>query len=159
VREYGKNECTLDLASEFLKDKLLWQGRICQAWRVGKPSGERVRPIKVIMSSIRDKKILLGKKQLLRGSLFFLDEDLTIRQQEERREEMSKVRTTRDEGKRAWLFKGKVVIAFFSPHSKTRQQGGSQEATTNSLTRNYATRPVWANRGEDSTLSLVGQKK
>jgi hypothetical protein len=26
VREYGKNECTLDLASEFLKDKLLWQG-------------------------------------------------------------------------------------------------------------------------------------
>jgi hypothetical protein len=47
VREYGKNECTLDLASEFLKDKLLWQGRICQAWRVGKPSDERYRPIKV----------------------------------------------------------------------------------------------------------------
>jgi hypothetical protein len=35
VREYGKNECTLDLASEFLKDELLWQGRIFQAWRVG----------------------------------------------------------------------------------------------------------------------------
>jgi hypothetical protein len=29
VREYGKNERTLDLTSEFLKDKLLWQGRIC----------------------------------------------------------------------------------------------------------------------------------
>jgi hypothetical protein len=80
VREYGKNECTLDIASEFFKDKLLWQGRICQAWRVGKPSGERDRPIKVIMSSIHDKQILLGKKQLLRGSRFFLDEDLTIRQ-------------------------------------------------------------------------------
>jgi hypothetical protein len=26
VREYGKNEHTLDLTSEFLKDKLLWQG-------------------------------------------------------------------------------------------------------------------------------------
>ena len=26
VREYGKKECTLDLASEFLKDKFLWQG-------------------------------------------------------------------------------------------------------------------------------------
>ena len=26
VREYGKNERTLDLTSEFLKDKLLWQG-------------------------------------------------------------------------------------------------------------------------------------
>jgi hypothetical protein len=105
VREYGKNECTLDLASGFLKDKLLWQGRICQAWRVGKPSDERARPIKVVMSSIRDKQILLGKKQLLRGSRFFLDEDLTIRQQDERREELSKVRTARDEGKRAWLFK------------------------------------------------------
>jgi hypothetical protein len=80
VREYGKNECTLDLTSEILKDKLLWQGRIFQAWRVGNPSGERARPIKVIMSSIRDNQILLGKKQLLRGSRFFLDEDLTIRQ-------------------------------------------------------------------------------
>jgi hypothetical protein len=91
LREYGKNECTLDLTSEFFKDKLLWQGRTFQAWRVHKPSGERARPIKVIMSSIRDKQILLGKKQLLRGSRFFLDEDLTNRRQEERREEMSKL--------------------------------------------------------------------
>jgi hypothetical protein len=125
-----KNECTLNLASEFLKDNLLWQGRICQAWRVGKPSDERARPIKVIMSRRHEKQVLLGKKQLLRGSRFFLDKGLTIRQQEERREEMSKVRTTRDEGKRAWMFKGKVVIAFFCPHSKTRQQGGSQEVAT-----------------------------
>jgi hypothetical protein len=117
VRDHGKNEHTLDLTSEFLKDKLLCQGRIFQAWRVGKPSGERDRPIKVIMSSIRDKQILLGKTQLLRGSRFFLDEDLTIRQQEERREELLKVRAARDEGKRACLFKGKTVIAFFGPHS------------------------------------------
>ena len=88
VREYGKNKRTLDLTSEFLKDKLLWQGRICQAWRACNPSGERSRPIKFIMSSIRDKQVILGKKQLLRGSHFFLDENLTIRQQEERREEL-----------------------------------------------------------------------
>jgi hypothetical protein len=125
VREYGKIEHTLDFTSEFLKDKLLWQGRICQTWRVGKPSGERDRPIKVIMSSIRDKQILLGKKQLLRGSFFFLDEDLTIRQQEERREELLKVRAARDEGKRAWLFKGKTVISIFGPHFKIGQQVGS----------------------------------
>jgi hypothetical protein len=159
VREYGKNECTLDLTSEFLKDKLLWQGQICQAWRVGKPSGERARPIKVIMSIIRDKQTLLGKKQLLRGSRFFLDEDLTIRQQEERREELSKFRATRDDGKMAWLFKGKAVIAFFGPHSKTGQQVGRQEETTISLVGKYATRPEWTNRGEDSTLSLVDQNK
>jgi hypothetical protein len=159
VKDYGKNECTLDLASDVLKDTLLWQGRICQVWRVGKPGNERARPIKVIMSSTRDKQILLGKKQLLRGSRFFLDEDLTIRQQEKRREDMSKVREARDEGKSAWLFKSKVVISFFGTLSKTGQQGGSQEARANLLTVNYATRPVWANRGEDSTLSLVGQNK
>jgi hypothetical protein len=100
---------------------------------VGKPGGERDRPIKVIMSSIHDKQILLGKKQLLRGSYFFLDEYLTIRQQEERREELSKVREARDEGKRAWLFKGKVLISFSGPHSKTGQQFGNQEETTISL--------------------------
>jgi hypothetical protein len=61
--------------------------------------------------------------------------------------------------KRAWLFKGKVVIAFFGPHSKTGQQVGSQEATTISLAGNCATRLIWTNRGEDSTLSLVGENK
>jgi hypothetical protein len=86
---------------------------------VGKPTDERASPIKVIMSSINENKVLLGKKKLLSGSRFFLDEDLTIRQQEERMEEMSNVRKTRDEGKRASLFKGKVVISFFIPHSKT----------------------------------------
>jgi hypothetical protein len=87
---------------------------------VGKPSGERARPIKVIMSRIHDKQILLGKKQLFRGSRFFLDEYLTIRQQEERKEELLKVRAARDEGKRAWLFKGKAIIAFFGSHSENK---------------------------------------
>ena len=126
---------------------------------MGKPSGERDRPIKVIMSIIHDKQILLGNKQLLRGSLFFLDEDLTIRQQEERKEELLKVRAARDEGKRAWLFKGKAGIAIFGSHSKTGQQVGSQEETTISLAGKYAIRPVGTNRGEDSTLSLVDQNK
>lgn len=101
VKDHGKNECTLDLARDFLKDKLLWQGQICQAWRVGKFNREISRPIKVIMSSLRDKYIIRSKKHLLRGSRFFLEEYLTIKQQEERREEILKVRTARDEGKRA----------------------------------------------------------
>ena len=58
----------------------------------------------------------------MRGSLFFLEEDLTIRQQEERREEMSKVRVARDEGKRAWIYKGNVVISQFTPTSKIGQR-------------------------------------
>ena len=79
----------------------------------------RVRPIKVIMPSLRDKYTILSKKHLLRGSRFFLEEDLTIKQQEERREEMLKVRVVRDESKRAWIYKGKVVIVRFGPPSKT----------------------------------------
>ena len=111
MKDYGKNECTLDLARDFFKDKLQWQGKICQAWRVGKPNGERARPIKVIMPSLHDKDIILSRKQFLRGSRFFLEEDLSVRQQEERRDEMTKVRAARDEGKRAWIYKGKAVIA------------------------------------------------
>jgi len=94
VKDYGKNECTLDLARDFLKDKLQWQGQICQSWRIGKPNGERLRPIKVIMLNLCDKDIILSKKQFLRGSWFFLEEDLTVRQQEERRDEMTKVRVS-----------------------------------------------------------------
>ena len=62
VRDYGENECMLDLARDFLRDKMLWKGRICQVWRVGKPSDKRSRPIKVTMSSTHDKQILLRKK-------------------------------------------------------------------------------------------------
>ena len=34
---------------------------------------------------------------------------------------MSKVRAARDEGKRAWIYKGKVVIVKLGPPSKLRQ--------------------------------------
>ena len=80
VKDYRKNECTLDLAKDFLKDELLWQGQICQAWRVGKFNGERARPIKFIMPRLCDKYIILRKKNLLRGSHLFLEADLTVRQ-------------------------------------------------------------------------------
>jgi hypothetical protein len=70
-----------------------------------------------------------------------------------------KVREAMDEGKRAWLFKGKFVISFFGSHSKIGQQVGSQEETTISLAGKYATRPVGTNRGKDSTLSLIDQNK
>jgi hypothetical protein len=157
VKDYGKNECTLDLARDFLKDKLQWQGQIYQAWRVGKPNGERVRPIKFIMPNLRDKDIILSRKQFLRSSRFFLEEYLTVRQQEERRDEMTKVRAARDEGKRAWIYKGKVVIAQFGPPSKTRQQNDNKEETTNSSARNEEARLVWASRDKDSIVSLACQ--
>lgn len=86
--------------------------------RVGKFNGKRAKPIKVIMSSLCDKYIILSKKHLLRGSRFFLEEDLTVKQEEEIRDEILKDRAARDEVKRAWIYKGKVVIARFGPPSK-----------------------------------------
>lgn len=115
IRDYGKNESTLNLTRDFVKEKLQWKGQICQTRRVGKICEERPRPMKVAMESVQDKHHLLGKKKLLKDSHFFLDEDLTNKQQEERREEVEKIRATRNEGKRAWLYNDKVVIVVFGP--------------------------------------------
>ena len=91
----------------------------------------------------------------MRGSRFFLEEDLTVRQQEESRDEMTKVRAARDEGKRAWIYKGKVVIVQFGPPSKTRQQNDNKEEAANSSARNEEARSVWASRDKDSIVSLA----
>lgn len=72
---------------------------------------------------------------------------------------MSKVRATRDGGKITWLYKGKVVIAYFGPHFKIEQLVGIKEVAANSLIGNYAKRSIWANTDEDSTLSRVRQNK
>ena len=70
---------------------------------------------------------------------------------------MGKIRTARNEGKRAWLYKGKVVIAVFGTPSKTRQQAGSKEKTKNSIIGTKTIRVAWTKRGEDSNLSLMCQ--
>ena len=35
IRDYGKNESTFNLTRDFLREKLQWRGKICQATRVG----------------------------------------------------------------------------------------------------------------------------
>ena len=80
-------------------------------------------------------------------------------QQEERKKELSKVRATRDEGKRAWLYKDNIVIAVFGPPSKARQQNNSKEVIANPLAENIAPRSGGTNRDVDSTLSLVCRSK
>ena len=72
---------------------------------------------------------------------------------------MSKVRATRDEGKRAWIYKGKVVIVRFGPPSKTKQKYGNKEEATNSSTRNKKVRSVWESRDKDSNVSFACQNK
>lgn len=81
----------------------------------------------------------MGKKKLLKGSHFFLDEDLTNKQQE-RREEVEKIRAERNEGKRACLYNGKAIIAVFGPLGKTGQQARSKEKIENSITGRKTTR-------------------
>ena len=109
------------------------------------------------MESVQEKHHLLSKKKLLKGSHFFLDEDLTSKQHEERREEVEKVRAARNEGKRAWFYNGKAVIAVFFPHGKTTQQDENKEKTGNSIIWRKTTRSTWMGRGEDLNLSLVCQ--
>lgn len=41
VKEFGRDEHTLVLASDFVRDMGVWQGQIYQAWRVGKICEER----------------------------------------------------------------------------------------------------------------------
>lgn len=41
IRDYGKNESTLNLTRDFLKEKLHWKGQICQERRVGRICEER----------------------------------------------------------------------------------------------------------------------
>ena len=109
------------------------------------------------MASVQEKQHLLSKAKLLKGSHFFLDEDLNSKQQEERREEVVKVRATRNEGKRAWLYNGKAVIVVFGPHGKTGQQVDNEEKTGNSIIGRKTTRLTWMKRGEDSNSSLMCQ--
>ena len=72
---------------------------------------------------------------------------------------MSKVREARDEGKRAWIYKGKAVIARFGPPSKTGQQDDNKQETTKSLAGNREASSVWASRDNDSIVSLTCQNK
>ena len=109
------------------------------------------------MESVQDKHYLLRKKKLLKGSQLFLDEDLTGKQQEERREEVEKVRAARNEGKRAWLYNGKAIIAVFRPHGKTGQQENNKEKTSNSIIGRKTTGSTQMKRGEDSNLSFACQ--
>ena len=83
--------------------------------------------------------------------------DLTSKQQEERREEVEKNKVARNEGKGAWLYNGKAVIAVFGPHGKTWQQADNKEKIGNSMIGRKTTRSTWMKRGEDSNSSLVCQ--
>lgn len=70
---------------------------------------------------------------------------------------MEKIRATRNEGKRAWLYNGKAIIAVFGLHGKTGQQTSNKEKIGNSIIGRKTTRSTWMKRGEDSNLSLLCQ--
>ena len=82
-----------------------------------------------------------------------------MRQQVERRMEMEKIRTARNEGKRAWMFKGKAIIAHFGHHSNEGQQEGNKGATTNTLACSDTTRSTITLSDNNSTPSLPHQNK
>ncbi|KAH9305424.1 hypothetical protein KI387_009828 [Taxus chinensis] len=76
---------------------------------------------------IEDEHQLLSKKRVVKGSRFFLDDDLTPMQVKERRGESDKVRAAGDEGKKAWLYNGKAVIVNLMSQNTSSQQSGRKE--------------------------------
>ena len=60
------------------------------------------------MRSTGDKNNIFSKRKFHRGTQIYLDDDLTVTQQEEWRKEWEKVKTERENGKWAWLQNGKA---------------------------------------------------
>lgn len=109
------------------------------------------------MASMQEKHHILSKNKLLKSSHFYLDEYLTNEQQEERREEVDKIRDIRNEWKMTQLYNGKTIIVVFGPQGKTKQQAGNKEQTKNSIIGRKTTISTWMKRGEDSNLGLICQ--
>jgi hypothetical protein len=91
---------------------LKWTWCIHQESRIGqKIEGGRDRHVRVILRNIEDKNMILRNRGLLRGTCIYLDEDLTLAQQEKQRKEWEKVKTTRNEGKWEWLKNERAQIS------------------------------------------------
>jgi hypothetical protein len=89
------------LERDFLKDKLKWTRCIHQAsWIEHKIEGGRDRHVRVILRNIEDKNMILRNKVFLRGTCIYLDEELTLAHQAQKRKEWEKVKT--------WLKNGKA---------------------------------------------------
>jgi len=119
LRDYGENEWTDILARDFLKDQLKWIGCIHQVSRIRKKvEGGIDRHVRVILRSIEDKNMILRNRGLIRGTHIYLDEDLTLAQQDQQRKEWDKLKSTRNKGKWAWLKNEKAQISDQFPNKK-----------------------------------------
>lgn len=100
LREYGEQETTKELVKDFLKDQFEWNGVVMQTQRIGRwTKGCKDRHVTVTMKNAEDKNHIMRKKRSLKGTHIYLDDDLTITQQEVRRKEWEKVKTTREKWK------------------------------------------------------------
>ena len=121
---------TIDLVKDFFKNQLDQHGTTIQAQRIGKRiRGGKDKHVRATMRSTRDKNNIFSKRKFLRGPHIYLDDDLTITQQEERRKEWKKVKTARENGKWARLQNGKAQISDRITHNK-QELGHTQEHLT-----------------------------
>ena len=73
--------------------------------------------------------------------------------------EVAKIRAARDEGKRAWLYKGKAVIAQFGDFSNAEQQRVNKNLAESSSIGNYVTRSALMARDKNPISNLLYQNK
>lgn len=62
--------------------------------------------------------MILRNRGLIRGTHIYLDEDLTLAQQDQQRKEWDKLKSTRNKGKWAWLKNEKAQISDQFPNKK-----------------------------------------
>ena len=87
LKDFGKKDKTDILARNFLKDELHWTGGIQQANMIGKIMElGRDRHVRVTLRSMEEKARILKNRGLRKGTRIYLDEDLTLAQQEGRKE-------------------------------------------------------------------------
>lgn len=85
LKDYDEKETTKELAKDCFRDELQWTGIIQQANKIGKwVKDGKSRHVRVTLANIEDKNRLLRNKKFLKGTQIYLDENLTIVQQEER---------------------------------------------------------------------------
>ena len=80
----------------------------------------------------------MSKKQFFERFSFLFKGGSNYETKEERRAEVTKIRAARDEGKRAWLFKGTAIIAQYGHSSNLKELVGNKELVENFSLGNYA---------------------
>lgn len=88
---------------------------------VGKPSGERPRPVVVKFLRQKDKTAILQKSKSLKGTNIYINQDFTDQVRRKRKDLMPELKAARARGDIAYLRYDKLIIHSRQPLSSTHE--------------------------------------